>query len=326
MHGDTAARLGMAIAPGISTAAAPRRSASPSAGHTSSTGEQNNFARFLNNAGQVVGTTQRYNGALFPGQSTWYFNGSSTQEIGLTGAEHTSSTGEQSNSVWALNNAGQVVGSAQRFNGATSAGQSAWYFNGSSTQEIGLTDAGHTSSTGERDNFASVLMLNDAGQVAGSAQRYNGATSAGQSAWYFNGSNTQQIGLTDAGHTSSTGEQSNYAQFLNNAGQVAGSAQRYNGASYKGNSAWYFNGSSTQEIGLTDAGHTRTGGQQYNSAQFLNNAGQVAGSAQRYNGTISTGQSACISTAAAPRKSASPELPPNTPFKYGSRRAGIDNI
>ncbi len=261
------------------------------AGHTSSTGEQNNSARFLNNAGQVAGTAQRYNGALFPGQSAWYFNGSGTQEIGLTDAGHTSSAGEQSNFVWSLNNAGQVVGSAQRYNGVTSAGTSAWYFNGSSTQEIGLTNSEHTSSTGERDNFASVLMLNDAGQVAGSAQRYNGVTPAGASAWYFNGSNTQKIGLTDANHTSSTGQQSNYAQFLNNAGQVAGSARRYNVATWS-YSAWYFNGSNTQQIGLTDSSHTSSAGEQNNSVRFLNNAGQVAGHAQRYNGSSTAGQSA----------------------------------
>jgi hypothetical protein len=256
------------------------------ASHTSNT------LQFLNGIGQVVGFAERYDGTNWNGRSAWYFNGNSTQEIGLTDAGHTSSTGERSNEASFLNNAGQVAGYARRYSGATWNGYSTWYFNGSSTQEIGLTDAGHTSSTGEQNNFA--RFLNNAGQVVGTAQRYNGALFPGQSTWYFNGSSTQEIGLTGAEHTSSTGEQSNSVWALNNAGQVVGSAQRFNGATSAGQSAWYFNGSSTQEIGLTDAGHTSSSGERDNfaSALMLNDAGQVAGSAQRYNGATSAGQSA----------------------------------
>ncbi len=64
--------------------------------------------------------------------------------IGLYDAGHTSNTAQF------LNYTGQVVGFAERYNGATWNGRSAWYFNGSSSLEIGLTDAGHTSNTGER--------------------------------------------------------------------------------------------------------------------------------------------------------------------------------
>ena len=268
------------------------------AGHTNSiTGRQFNFASFLNAAGQVAGDATRYNGSNYAGQSVWFFNGSSTRQIGMIDAGHTnSSTGEQNNFARSLNAAGQVVGYASRYNGSISAGTSAWFFNGTSTQQIGLVDAGHTNSiTGEQYNRVSFFnVLNAAGQVVGYASRHNGSIWAGTSAWFFNGSSTQQIGLVDARHTNSiTGKQSNYPGFLNAAGQVLGSAQRFNGSNDAGQSVWFFNGSSTHQIGLIDAGHTKSiGGYQFNQADFLNAAGQVAGYAERYNGSNSTGRSA----------------------------------
>ena len=265
------------------------------AGHTnSSTGYQENYAYPLNEAGQALGRAERYNGATSVGQSVWLYNGTTTLNIGLTDAGHTnSSTSYQYNNADDLNEAGQVVGIAERYNGAMSTGMSAWLYNGTTTQEIGLTDAGHTnSSTGYQYNYAN--RLNEAGQALGFAERFNGTTSVGQSAWLYNGTTTQEIGLMDAGHTnSSTGYQHNYANRLNEAGQAAGYANRFNGTTSVGQSAWLYNGTTTLNIGLTDAGHTDSStGYQYNDAYRLNEAGQVAGFAERYNGATYTGQSA----------------------------------
>jgi len=225
--------------------------------------------------------------------------GSTTYDIttiGLTDAEHTRSTGNYREShAQYLNEAGQALGYASRFNGITYTGRSAWLYDGMTTLNIGLTDAGHTnSSTGYQGNEA--MRLNEAGQALGTASRFNGATSTGSSAWLYNGTTTQEIGLTDAGHTnSSTGYQSNNADYLNEAGQVLGHASRFNGATSTGRSAWLYNGTTTQEIGLTDAGHTNSStGYQYNEADLLNEAGQAVGTANRYNGATSTGQSAWL--------------------------------
>ncbi|MDP2028375.1 MAG: PEPxxWA-CTERM sorting domain-containing protein [Thiobacillus sp.] len=263
--------------------------------HTSSDGIQKNVAQTINAAGQVVGQTDRYNGATFNGKSAWLYNGTTTQEIGLTGTGHTrSSDGFQANSINVLNDAGQVAGYAQRYNGATATGYSAWLYNGSTTQEIGLTGTGYAhSSTGYQYNIAQ--RLNVVGQVTGYAQRYNGTTPTGTSAWLYNGGTTQAIGLTDTGHTrSSDGYQSNFTTGLNAAGQVAGYASRYNGVTDTGRSAWLYNGSTTQEIGLTGTGHTRSDGYQDNYAKFLNATGQVAGVASRHNGATDTGSSAWL--------------------------------
>ena len=104
---------------------------------------------------------------------------------GLTDAEHTRSTDNYRNShAQYLNEAGQAVGYAERYNGITYTGRSAWLYNGTTTLNIGLTDAGHTnSSTGYQYNEAD--LLNEAGQVTGFAERYNGATYTGQSAWFY---------------------------------------------------------------------------------------------------------------------------------------------
>ena len=210
--------------------------------------------------------------------------------IGFYDAGHTRSDGWQNNSARFVNDAGQVAGHAERYNGSTSAGYSAWLHSGGTTQEIGLTGAGYTRSDGYRYNDAH--FVNDVGQVAGLAQRYNGLTVKGQSAWLYSGGSAQEIGLTGAGHTRSDGWQNNSARFLNAAGQVAGHADRYSGSAATGLSAWLYSGGSTQEIGLTGAGHTRSDGYQVNYAQFLNAAGQVAGYADRYNGSTATGRSA----------------------------------
>ena len=266
-------------------------------GHTNSnTGYQSNSAEFLNEAGQSLGHASRFNGDTNIGRSTWLYNGTTTLNIGLTDASHTdSSTGYQDNYHTDLNEAGQALGTASRYNGATYAGDSVWLYDGATTVNIGLTDAGHTNSnTGYQRNNA--YFLNEAGQVVGIAERYNGSTSTGLSAWLYNGTTTQEIGLMDAGHTnSSTGYQHNYANRLNEAGQAAGYANRFNGTTSVGQSAWLYNGTTTQEIGLTDAGHTNSStGYQYNQADHLNEAGQVAGFAERYNGIASTGRSAWL--------------------------------
>ena len=266
-------------------------------GHTNSnTGYQSNSAEFLNEAGQSLGHASRFNGDTNIGRSTWLYNGTTTLNIGLTDASHTdSSTGYQDNYHTDLNEAGQALGTASRYNGATYAGDSVWLYDGATTVNIGLTDAGHTNSnTGYQRNNA--YFLNEAGQVVGIAERYNGSTSTGLSAWLYNGTTTQEIGLMDAGHTnSSTGYQHNYANRLNEAGQALGFAERFNGTTSVGQSAWLYNGTTTQEIGLTDAGHTNSStGYQYNQADHLNEAGQVAGFAERYNGITYTGRSAWL--------------------------------
>ena len=140
---------------------------------------------------------------------------------------------------------------------------------------------------------ADVELLNEAGQVVGSAVRYSGVgATQGQSAWLYNGASTVNVGLTGTEHTRNDGHRSSDAVFLNEAGQVAGVAERYSGgSSWLGQSVWFYNGSSTNNVGLTGAEYTRFDGRQDNQLVALNAAGQVAGTAARY---LSGGTSAWL--------------------------------
>jgi hypothetical protein len=144
---------------------------------------------------------------------------------------------------------------------------------------------------GRQENYA--LALNEAGQVAGSAERYYGNTRLGHSAWLYDGNETRQIGLIDTDHhTSLDGIQENHTQALNEAGQVIGSSYRYYGNTRLGHSAWLYDGNQTSEIGLAGGVYTQTDGYQFSYASALNESGQVIGYSNRYNGTTQVGQSA----------------------------------
>ncbi len=270
--------------------------------HRRNDGYTSSGSFYINNAGQVAGNSRRYNGgSTWIGSSAWISNGTSTTQVGLTGAGYTRDDGYQENALKAFNNAGQLLGTALRYNGATGNGQSSWLSTGAGTVNIGLTDAGHTRADGYQYSFSN--RLNDAGQVAGVANRYNGSASSGNSAWTYNGSSTVAIGLIDATHTGIDGYQSNGVQSINAAGQVFGHTQRYNGGSASmGQSAWRYNGTSTEQVGLTDAINTRDDGYQYNYIQGSNDAGQMAGYANRYNGSIAIGTSAWVDTGSSTRQ------------------------
>lgn len=250
--------------------------------HTSIDGRRYSDVTALNDSGHAAGFSNRF-GAYGEdlGRSAWLYNGSNTVNIGPADTEHTTNYGYSFSTAHFLNAAGQVAGTAHRFNAESfgpASGQSAWLFNRSSTVNIGITDTEHTADDGSR--YSDVMALTAAGHVVGSAIRYNGTgTYRGKSAWLYNGNSTVNIGLTDAEHTAGDYRSSD-PKLVNAAGQVAGVAQRSNG----GNSAWVFNGNSTVNVGLTDAEHTRNDGYRDSDVKVLNAAGQAAGDARRYSG------------------------------------------
>ncbi|MCA9223369.1 MAG: hypothetical protein KDA71_23800, partial [Planctomycetales bacterium] len=233
--------------------------------HTRNDGYRNSYILGYGEGGEVAGGANRYNGgASYLGQTTWLYNGAGTINIGLTDVEHTRNDGYRASlPTTQLNASGQVAGFAYRFNGGSSdLGLSAWLFNGASTINIGPIDVEHTRSDGYRRSITTT-QLNELGQVAGRAERYNGgATFLGQSAWLYNGTSTINIGLSDAEHTRNDGYQlSATLTQVNEAGQVAGYSRRYNGGAFDlGTSIWIYNGASTINIGLSDAEHTRNDG------------------------------------------------------------------
>jgi len=205
--------------------------------------------------------------------------------LGLTDAEHTRDDGYRYSSPRDLNEAGQVLGDAERYNGgATDLGRSVWLYDGTATVNIGLTDAEHTRDDGYR--YSLPRRLNEAGQLSGFSSRYNGGTSnLGRTAWLYDGTATVNVGPTDAEHTGDDGYRYSSPRDLNEAGQVGGYSYRYNGgATGLGRTAWLYDGTTTVNVGLTDAMHTRDDGWRFSLPEGLNEAGQVCGQSDRYNG------------------------------------------
>lgn len=258
------------------------------AAHTRPTdGLRNSKFEGLNDTGQASGTSDRYDATgNINGITAWFYNGTQTINVGLTDAEHTSlATGEQASGNTRLDANGKVSGGSRRYDAAGGFnGLSAWIYDGTSTSNIGLTDAQHTRSiNGERESFAE--LMNNAGQVVGRAQRYGSSGfSRGKSAWLFDGTNTMNIGLTDVEHTSPGTTRSSSAKFLNEAGQVAGTALRYDATGdIDGHTVWLYDGVETKNIGLTDALHT--GGvieDRVSRLADLNAAGQAIGLSLTY--------------------------------------------
>lgn len=268
--------------------------------HTNSvSGYSFNQAAALSATGTVAGGAYRFGtGGTDLGRSLWVFDGTATQRIGLTDAEHTRSTDGRQYSVFRsaiagqdefradrlTNAAGQVAGFSQRFSSSgANRGSSAWLYDGTATINVGLIDTEHTRSNGFRDN--QVRILNERGDVAGTARRFNGqATSQGYSAWLYNGSSTVKVGLQDAEHTSSTsGEQWNRVAALNDSGQAAGNANRYAAdGSFLSTSTWLYDGTQTQRVGLLDAAHTSAAGVQNSEIAGLTNSGFLFGKSCLY--------------------------------------------
>ena len=254
--------------------------------------------------GYVAGRTNRYGSFSvgYNGQAAWIYNGINTTRIGLTGEEFTSSNNRQYSSAFWINNNGYVAGLSALRGGDNRNGWGAWLYNGNSTVRIGLVDNIHRSLSGQTTK---VIGLSDSGYVIGTSIRRPRSFSiippSGQSAWLYDGSNTRNIGLTDAEHTGliniNSTDDYRYSEVtrLNNAGQAIGRSVRLNGAVTEdaiGYSAWLYSGGTTTRIGLTGAGYTRDDDYKSSEALFLNEAGQTVGYSDRYTGSSSLGRNA----------------------------------
>jgi hypothetical protein len=263
--------------------------------HARNDGYKVAYASQLNEAGQVLGYSWRYNGGSADwGLSAWLYNGATTIDVGLTGPEHTRSDGHKFTTPSQLNEAGQVTGFSDRYIGIADSGHTAWLYNGATTIEIGLTGPEHTRNDGYKESYP--VDLNEAGQVAGYSNRYqSGSFPIARSAWIYNGATTIDISLTGIEYTRSNGHRFSTARQLNEAGQVTGQSTRFNsGGTDLGDTAWLYNGATTIDIGLTGPEHTRTSGHKNSVPLGLNEAGQVIGESDRYNGFAELGNSAWL--------------------------------
>ena len=141
-------------------------------------------------------------------------------------------------------------------------GRSAWLYDGATTIDIGLTGPEHTRNNGYKYSLGGFQdQLNEAGQVIGYSERYNGgSTRLGQDAWVYDPLLDQTFALQLS--TRSDGYAFSSAAYLGEDGLVLGTYTLFDalGTTNLGSRAFYF----TIADGLHDLGFAcrwRPGGQ-----------------------------------------------------------------
>lgn len=248
---------------------------------TSSTGGQHAAFSMGNSDNQVFGVTaqeagwangvsRRYNaGSTQLGQATWWasFITGESYRVGLfSGPEFTRQDGTQHAEFMSSPGATLTRGVSRRYNGGTTQlGQATWvtivptstdlainHATAPTTMRVGLfSGAEFTHLDGTQHSEFGSMFGDVSSNLIGTSRRYNGgATQLGQAAWIASRVNgvTIRVGLTDARHTSSTGEQSSTANQVWTLVDAAsgthwanGYSVRYNGSTQVGQTAWYVN-------------------------------------------------------------------------------------
>lgn len=257
--------------------------------HTSTNGSQFSSVRGLTDSGLVFGTSNRYVGSSSVAATSWVYSGGQYTNLGLSGQAFTNTAyGTTTSGITHVNKAGQAVGTTLRYQGATQSGRSAWIYQNGASVEIGLTGTQHFGTDGSLYN--DIDSLNETGQVIGHNTKYSGSGYIGRAAWFYNGSQSSEVGLRGTGYSrASDGYQYVDAQFLTDSGWVAGQSNRYNGDIFLGLSAWVDDGSGASQVGYVDAQHTRDDGYQESSIEFINESGQIVGSSLSYTGGVADG-------------------------------------
>jgi hypothetical protein len=240
----------------------------------------------ISSTGTAWGSTNRFVSNVANGRDTWFFNGASTVQIGLTGGTYTQGNGFEQGTVTGANDSSLLGGFSTRYlsGSSTSIGQDAWVYDGlASTQvQVGFTSgiyvSNSTSNFTRSSNVAAVAANN---LVLGTSNRYSPtqttgttATQIGADAWVYNpatntttlinpgnaGTPTPPVGTTGAtGVTYSkpsdlTRNISVLGANSNATGQVVGTTSRYSSASGTlGTDVWLYDGSATTVLGMSNA-------------------------------------------------------------------------
>lgn len=247
--------------------------------HTATDGMQNSYGFRQNSAGQAIGYSTQYQKMSTVGQSAWLYSNGQTIRIGRAGSDAYDSSGHSWNDAEYINESGYVAGWGGRYSTSGSyLGHTPWLYANGQTHDIGLLDGEHIAADLTREGRTA--GINGNGDVIGYSTRYSGTTEKGQTAWLYHNGATTSLGLSSGTHTASDGTRVSTPTLINGSGQVAGWSTQYVGDA-RGNSTWFYDGTTTRQIGLTDALHTKTDGTGYNTVVAINEAGAVAGVSQQ---------------------------------------------
>lgn len=262
--------------------------------YTSSSGAQSSSpdgVHAIDNAGRVYGTSTVFTSGV--NAATWvYVPGTGNVRVGIYGAGYIAPGFATSSNIFKGHNAnGLTIGQSKNYYGTNKTGFTSWVYNpGTNTQTtLGFDTGDYLGANGIR--LSNVTGITDSGLVAGhSTQFVSGGTAAGNStSWIYNtgsSSYTTLPGLTGTVFSKSDSTRSSTTVAMNNSGYVLGSSLRYGaGGSDLGNTYWLYNPNTqtTMTLGPSDAGYTAPNGKQQMSFGYINNAGQVAGTNNRFN-------------------------------------------
>jgi hypothetical protein len=266
-------------------------------------------AEAINEAGQAFGYSRRFD-VGGTNRSAWFYDGQEQHRVGFTGGQYVNGEGRQESRVVDMNESGELAGWSRIYSDAvgnlTSLGLHAWHYDHDSqtASKIGYYDDEHTRqlASGNINQHSSPFAINEAGQVIGFSRSYSDTDEAafGSTAWLYDAETDShsRLGLTGGDYVDQdTGVYRSTPHLLSNAGQVGGITMRPNDESFFGQTptsrnAWFYDGEETHLVGLVDDRHTRNTGLQVSDVIALNEAGQMIGVSNRYEGGSALGQSA----------------------------------
>jgi hypothetical protein len=233
----------------------------------------------VNGAGQAAGYSFRYEWNNVRGESAWVYNGTDSVRVGLTDALHTRpADGWRSARPTHLNESGQAAGRSDPYDVAgNDLGASSWFFDGTTTVQIGLIGGQYTADVGVGYRASHVRRLLDNGVAIGDSRHYwPGSTDFDLHSWAYDGAATHLLGYTDAEHTDADGHHTTILTMVNDSGQAIGSSLRYDTETgdARGATGWFWNGTTLINI---DAGFPSVDGTKTVNPVFLTDDGRVLG-------------------------------------------------
>ncbi len=262
--------------------------------HAALNGMEKSEITGVNPAGKVIGFSWYFSGDDYRNYTGWLFENGVMKRIGLF-EKSCPEVLYHGDCPLYINERGQVSGN-------TSCGP--WLYDGSSNIRIGFNNREGTVHPAIYHVGGEVQAMNNDGRVIGvSKQKSDNASPnwvGGQTAWIYNGIDTQRDGLYSDEYISWTenrGFSNSYPLFISPDGQAVGLSHRVTPA---GHSTWHYNKTSSQRIGFfneepasaTVFTHTASTGEETSSLVAIAQGGKTIGSSTRYRSAATHGSSA----------------------------------
>ena len=230
----------------------------------------------VNEAGTAVVNGVEFvgGGPLAPRAWRWDPWGAVATELGILTLDPSA---QASAYAYAINSAGTVVGTVDKYMPGSPMGWRAVRWDASGTE---ATELGNLGTDAAGYTFTDARGINGAGTAVGSADKYVDGAFMGSRAVRWDASGTAATELGDIG-TDGAGQTRAWARAINDGGTVVGGASKFVGGAYMGSRAVRWDASGTQATELGNLG-TDASGAASAEALHINAAGTAVGRAYKY--------------------------------------------